>query len=179
MKKETVNPTAAATNAAQTVKNVNGTQTQTAATAKVETPKPETLPTPTAKVETPETVTLPTPTAETEKPKTETIEELKKRLDIELARLKEKRTLAQHREQFINSMGSLQLYIGELKNENEFETKTAKMTLNILETDRYNQPNFNNVFSITNTALIKKFCAILLSEMEQKIILLENELLTA
>lgn len=113
MKKETVNPTAAATNAAQTVKNVN----------------------------------------ETEKPKTETIEELKKRLDIELARLKEKRTLAQHREQFINSMGSLQLYIGELKNENEFETKTAKMTLNILETDRYNQPNFNNVFSITTIVI--------------------------
>ena len=172
MKKENFNKNAA--NAAQTVKKENGTEQQN--------------PTTTATVETTESGT-PTPTAETVKPtesetvtpKAETIEELQKRLEIELNRLNRKKELAKHREKFINSMGSLQLYIDELQNENEFETQSAKITFTILETEQYNQnhAHFESVFSISNTALIKEFCNMLYSKMGQKRTEIETELLAA
>jgi len=175
-----------------TVKPTAATAPATSASEK--NAKTETAPLPTANgtqapiaaTETPQAANVPTvqnaaPTAEsTPQPtKAETIEELKKRLEIELNRLNHKKKLAAHREQFINSLNSLQLYADELKNESEFETQSGKLTFNILTTDNYNRPSFADAFSITNTALISKFCNILLSEMEQKIVSLETELLTA
>jgi len=130
----------------------------------------------------------PTPATETQKTdkaetvptlKVETIEELKKRLDAELNRLNEKRKLAAHREKFINSIESLNFYIDELQNETEFETQSGKLTFSILTADRNDRPNFNDTFSISNTALIKAFCKMLLTEMGQKVTLLETQLLTA
>ena len=134
----------------------------------VPTPQTETV----TAAPTTETVTV------TVTPKTETIEELKQRLEIELNRLNHKKQLAANREKFINSMGSLQLYIDDLKNENEFETKSGKLTFAILA-DNYNRPNFVDTFSISNTALIMAFCKMLYAEMEQKVTSLETELLTA
>ncbi len=121
------------------------------------------------------------PAAETATPtvKTETIEELQKRLEIELKRLNRKKELAKHRETFMKSIESLQLYIDELKNEDEFETQSAKLTFNILSTDKYDRINFTDMFSISNTALINKFCDMLLSEMKEKVASLETEFLTA
>jgi len=143
----------------------------------VPTPQTETV----TAAPTTETVTA-APTTETVTvtvtPKTETIEELKQRLEIELNRLNHKKQLAANREKFINSMGSLQLYIDDLKNENEFETKSGKLTFAILA-DNYNRPNFVDTFSISNTALIMAFCKMLYAEMEQKVTSLETELLTA
>jgi len=182
MKKDQKNPTAAT--AAQTVKNDNGTPNQpTTAAQTVETPQSDTV-TPTAETETtPETVTvntaaetLPTPT---QAPKVETIEEFNKRLENELSRLNHKKTLARNREKFIDSMGSLQLYIDQLKNEDEFETKSGKITFQVLTSDNYNRANFTDAFSISNTALISKFCYMLQNEMQQKIASLELELLSA
>jgi len=182
MKEDQKKPTAA--NAAPTVENLNGTENQQTAAVTTETP--------TEAAETPEAVTS-TPPEETQAPQTEkqapsvatettkaeTIEEFSKRLENELSRLNHKKTLAHHREKFIKSIGSLQLYIDELKNDNEFETQSGKITFNVLNTDTYNRTEYINTFSLTNTALIKKFCIVLLSEMEQKIKSLETELLTA
>ena len=164
MKKGNLNQNPA--NAEQTVKNENGTEQQNQTT--------------TATVETTENGT-PTPTAETVTPKAETIEELQKRLEIELNRLNQKKKLAQHREKFINSMGSLQLYIDELQNEDDFETQSAKLTFTILETEKHNndRAHFESVFSISNTELIKEFCTMLYSKMGQKRIEIEKELLAA
>ena len=155
----------------------NSTQTETE-TAKIETS------TPTTETETtPDTVTTESKTVAvepaTQPSKADTIEELKKRLEIELNRLNHKKMLAKNREKFINCMDSLQTYISELKNENEFETQSGKLTFNILSTDNYNRSNFTENFSISNTALISKFCEMLLSEIQQKITVLETELLTA
>jgi hypothetical protein len=183
MKKATLTP--AAEKAAPTVENENGNQTTTVTAQEAATENGKVAP-PAETVETTAqetakqsvTATQAAPPAETVKPK-ETIEELQKRLEIELNRLNEKKKLAQHREQFINSMSSLQLYIDELKNDNEFETKSGKLTFTVLETDRYDRANFTNFFSISNTALIRNFCGMLLSEMQQKIATLETQLLTA
>ena len=166
---------------AQTVTNV--TENQVINENAMETPENKTD-TPTPETELKPENGVPTPTAETEAPKTEatkavTIEELQKRLDVELARLNHKKRLARHRETFINSMGSLQLYIEELANENEFETQSGKISFKILESDNYGRPNFVENFTISNTAIINKFCNMLLSEMKEKKTELETQLLTA
>jgi len=162
MKKELKNT---AVNTAPTVETANGTENQTTNT----TAEP---------VETTENGAL-TPTAEAAAPKALTFEELQKRLDAELSKLNYKKRLARHRETFINSMGSLQLYIDQLTNENEFETKSGKISFKILENDQYDRPNFVETFTISNTYLINKFCNMLLSEMKEKKAELENQLLTA
>jgi hypothetical protein len=126
-----------------------------------------------------ETAAEATPTAVAETPKTETIEDVEKRLNIELARLNHKKKLASHREKFINSMGDLQLYIDALKTETEFETQSGRITFSLLATDNYNRANYTDKFSISNTDLIQKFCKMLFSEMENKKSALETELLTA
>ena len=162
---------------AQNVENANETENQAInATATETTENGELIPTP-------ETET-PTPTAEAENPKTEaqkaeTIEELQQRLDVELARLNYKKRLARHRETFINSMGSLQLYIDQLTNENEFETQSGKIVFKVLNTDHYDRTSFIDTFTISNTDLINKFCNLLYSEMKQKKTELETQLLTA
>jgi len=155
---------------AQTVGNANGTEkeTQTAAAANGNT-SPSTAPE--------QKPGSDTPTSAKEPPRAETIEELQKRLDVELARLNYKRQLANNREKFIKSMSSLQHYINELTNENEFETQSGKLTFQILGVDRYNNPNFVDTFAISNTDLIGNFCNMLLAEMQKKKLALEKELL--
>jgi hypothetical protein len=174
--KETAQAAAVETAAAQTVE----TETQnneTAAEAETQTaPEAETTPT-AAAAHTPEqaatTQTTPQPQI------AETIEDVEKRLEIELDRLHHKKRLAMHRQKFIDSMGSLQLYIDMLKNENDFETQSGKITFKILNTDNYDRTNFMDTFTISNTELIRKFCNTLHSEMKQKKTELENQLLTA
>ena len=166
--------------------NVNGTPETTPTAAAEHTPEAETPTapetqntTPTAAAEQVPTQAAATQTTQPQPQKAETIEELQKRLDVELARLTHKKTLARHRETFINSMGSLQIYIDELKNETEFETQSGKISFSVLTTDNYNRANFTESFSISNTDLIGKFCNMLLNEMQKKKTALEIELLTA
>jgi len=184
----------------ETVKNENGTENQNTETATVtETPTENGTPTTPTESGTPTTATATTEhtttaTAETTTTATETtehtttttatataetFEELQKRLDVELTKLNFKKKLALHRETFINSMGSLQLYINELANENEFETKSGKITFKILETDKYDRTNYIDTFTVSNTDLIRKFCNLLYSEMNDKKTELETQLLTA
>ena len=176
MKKENLN-TKTAEKTAQTGNETVTENQNTNAAPTVETPT-------TGDKETPPETAATVPQTETaaphttKAPKAETIEQLQKRLETELTRLNHKKTLAKNREHFIDSMGSLQLYIDDLNNENEFETQSGKLTFQVLKTDRY-QPNFKDTFSITNTALIKKFCFMLVSEMKEKIATLETEFLNA
>ena len=163
---------------AQTVTNANVTETQVINPSATEATENGTD-TPTPETELKPENSAPTPTVETETAKKQTFEELQKLLDTELARLNYKKRLAQQRETFINSMGSLQLYIETLASENEFETQSGKITFKVLGTDRYDHPNFIETFTISNTDIISKFCNILLSEMKEKKTELETQLLTA
>ena len=172
------------------VKNANGANSAKVGNTTINTVAPTTTKTttptdngtlsPTTEKET-KPVTVPTANNATppQPTKAETIEELQKRLETELARLNHKKMIAVHREQFIEKMKSLLLYIRDLKNENGFDTQTGKLTFAILTSDRYNRTDFSDTFSISNTALIIKFCDMLLSEMQAKIAELETELLTA
>jgi len=160
---------------AQNVENVNETENQVINATVTETTENGEL-TPTPETETP---TAEAETSKTEAQKAETIEELQQRLDVELARLNYKKRLARHRETFINSMGSLQLYVDQLTNENDFETKSGKIVFKVLDTDHYDRTSFIDTFTISNTDLINKFCNLLLSEMKQKKTELETQLLTA
>ena len=45
-------------------------------------------------------------------------------------------------------MGSLQIYINQLKNENEFETKSDKISFKVLEIDHYDRSTFVETFSM-------------------------------
>lgn len=133
--------------------------------------------TPTIVTETkPETVTEETTP---QLPKVETIEELKQRLEKELFLLEYKKQIAENRETFINNRESLKQYIEVLAGEDNFETKSGKLTFNILKTDNIDRCYFVNTFAVSNTALINKFCKMLLSEIEEKIVSLETDLLTA
>jgi len=178
MKKENLN-TKTAEKSAQTgnVENVTENQNTNAAPT-VETPT-------TGDKETPPETAQTVPQTEkaaphtTKAPKAQTIEQQKKLLDTELERLNHKKMLAQHREQFIGSMGSLLLYIDELNKENEFDAKSGRLTFQLLTTENYNRANYTDTFSITNTDLIKEFCFMLNSKMEQKIESLEYQFLNA
>ena len=166
--------------------NENGTPETTQTAAAEHTPEAETTTahetqntTPTAAAEQVPPQAETTQTAP-QPQRAETIEELQKRLEIELTRLNQKKRLAQHRETFINSMGSLQIYIDALQNENEIETKSGKITFKILEREAYNgNASFTDYFSITNADLIHKFCKMLYNEMNEKKAELEKQLLTA
>jgi len=164
-------------NTAQPVTNENGTETQATTATVTEATTEEQA----ATAQSENTTLSPTPETDTPTPtaKTETIEELQKRLDDELARISHKRELAFNREKFLKSMGSLQLYIEELANEKEFETKSGKITFKVLDTDHYDRTSFVENFTISNTDLIRKFCTMLHSEMEQKKTEIEKQLLTA
>jgi len=167
--------------------NENGTPETTPTAAAEHTPEAETPTapetqntTPTAAAEQVPTQAAATQTTPPQPQRAETFEEIQKRLEIELARLNQKKRLAQHRETFINSMGSLQIYIDALQNENEIETKSGKITFKILEREAYNgNASFTDYFSITNTDLIHKFCKMLYNEMSEKKAELEKQLLTA
>jgi hypothetical protein len=158
-----------ATPETQTNENVNTTENQNNETAAQTETTPDS--------ETP----TPTPTAQTEHTpqQAETIEQLQQRLEIELERLNHKKRLAAHRQKFIDCMGDLQIYIDALQNENDFETKSGKITFKVLTADNYDRANFTDLFSISNTDLINKFCTMLYNEMENKKAELETELLKA
>ncbi|MDR0205798.1 MAG: hypothetical protein LBI45_00835, partial [Bacteroidales bacterium] len=91
--------------------NENGTPetTPTAAAEHTHEAETQTAPeaetTPTAQAEHTPTQAATTQTPDPQPQRAETIEELQKRLDVELARLNYKRQLANNRQKFINSMG--------------------------------------------------------------------------
>lgn len=111
--------------------------------------------------------------------KNATIEELQKRLKQEIERLNKKTVLAEQRQRFMDCLESLKTYIQELKQDEAFETKNAKIVFQVFgnETGYSSRQAFNDMFSISNTSLILRFCEMLINEVKQKIAELENQLL--
>ena len=155
---------------------VKPTEETTQQTTKEENPEKvtptEKTPQQTTKEETPEKVTP-------EKTKSETIEELKKRLETELKRLNNKNVIAEKREFYLDCSCKVDKFINELETVETFETNICRLTFQTLQTDNYSRNNFNDYLTISNTALIGKFCNALKQEINAKIENLEMELLKA
>jgi hypothetical protein len=114
-------------------------------------------------------------------PATTTKAEVKKSLAEELAErlqeLKHKKHLADNREVFLETEKQLQAFQKELKKqekEGHFETAAAKIAFKGQGKNAY---NLDEIFAISNIALIGKFIDVLRQEIAQKVQEIETELI--
>ena len=111
--------------------------------------------------------------------KRETIEEMQKRLNEELQRLNHKKEVADKRSVFLTCSGKIDEYLKQLQQESEFNTNICRLTFEILEKNQYGREEFHDLMTVSNTAIVTKFCNALKDEIAAKVAELENELLTA
>ena len=111
--------------------------------------------------------------------KRETIEEMQKRLNEELQRLNHKKEVADKRSVFLTCSGKIDEYLKQLQQESEFDTNICRLTFEILEKNQYGREEFHDLMTVSNTAIVTKFCNALKDEIAAKVAELENELLTA
>lgn len=189
------NTTAASTSAAKTA-----TAAQTAdpakptaahAPAKTETAKAATPATPAAAPATPAAApAAPAAPAAQETPanvaefaaelnRRESFAELQKRLNEELQRLNHKKEVADKRNVFLMCSAKIDEYLKMLAEETEFETNICRLSFEIFERDNYNRESFKNFMTVSNTAIVQKFCNVLKAEISEKVAELETELLKA
>ena len=102
-----------------------------------------------------------------------------KRLDEELERLNHKREIAEKREMFIKCREDIENYIEELEDEEEFETSICRLSFERFTKDGLNREEFKKVMTVSNTAIVKKFCEAMNAEICAKVGEIETELLTA
>ena len=153
-----------------------------------ESPK-EATPAPAAAAPTTETEQKPaepTPAAaairaaeEADRKRRESLAEMQKRLDEELEKLNHKREIAEKREMFIKCREDIENYIGELEDEEEFETSICRLSFERFTKDGLNREEFKKVMTVSNTAIVKKFCEAMSAEICAKVGEIETELLTA
>jgi hypothetical protein len=182
----TKNETANATSAAKT------TTPSTAASVKQAEPAKTEKPAEPAKAEKPATAAPAAEPAPKEDPaakvaafaaalndKRETIEEMQKRLNEELQRLNHKKEVADKRSVFLSCSGKIDEYLKQLQQETEFDTNICRLTFEIYEKNQYGREEFHDLMTVSNTAIVTKFCNALKEEIAAKVAELENELLTA
>jgi hypothetical protein len=100
------------------------------------------------------------------------IEELQKRLKIQLDKLNEKKILADNREVFLSTKEKLQQFRESLDCTG-FESKQGKVVLK-MTVDSYRD---TDILAISNPALLRKFAEIILKEIDIKISEIETLLL--
>lgn len=193
------NTTAASTSAAKTATAAKTADPATpTAQAKTETAKPTAAPAP-AKTETAKAATPATPAAAPAAPaapaaqetpanvaefaaelnRRESFAELQKRLNEELQRLNHKKEVADKRNVFLMCSAKIDEYLKMLAEETEFETNICRLSFEIFERDNYNRESFKNFMTVSNTAIVQKFCNVLKAEISEKVAELETELLKA
>ena len=204
-KSEIVPPISAAAEEAKTATTAK-TETKPAAEAKQEkpteaakeTPKTETPKEAAPAAETEQKPAEPTPTPapapmsaeeaaaaairaaeEADRKRRESLAEMQKRLDEELEKLNHKREIAEKREMFIKCREDIENYIGELEDEEEFETSICRLSFERFTKDGLNREEFKKVMTVSNTAIVKKFCEAMSAEICAKVGEIETELLTA
>lgn len=111
--------------------------------------------------------------------KRETIEEMQKRLNEELQRLNHKKEVADKRSVFLSCSGKIDEYLKQLQQETEFDTNICRLTFEIYEKNQYGREEFHDLMTVSNTAIVTKFCNALKEEIAAKVAELENELLRA
>ena len=161
------------------------TAATTAAPAKTDTPKAETKTEKPAAPQQAEPAPKEDPAAKVAafaaalNDKRETIEEMQKRLNEELQRLNHKKEVADKRSVFLTCSGKIDEYLKQLQQESEFDTNICRLTFEILEKNQYGREEFHDLMTVSNTAIVTKFCNALKDEIASKVAELENELLTA
>ena len=111
--------------------------------------------------------------------KRESIEEMQKRLNEELQRLNHKKEVADKRGVFLSCRGKIDEYLKQLQQETEFDTNICRLTFEIYEKNQYGREEFHDLMTVSNTAIVTKFCNALKEEIAAKVAELENELLRA
>ena len=111
--------------------------------------------------------------------KRESIEEMQKRLNEELQRLNHKKEVADKRGVFLSCSGKIDEYLKQLQQETEFDTNICRLTFEIYEKNQYGREEFHDLMTVSNPAIVTKFCNALKEEIAAKVAELENELLRA
>ena len=128
---------------------------------------------------TPAPAPAPMSAEEADRKRRESLAEMQKRLDEELEKLNHKREIAEKREMFIKCREDIENYIGELEEETEFETSICRLSFERFTKDGLSREEFKKVMTVSNTAIVKKFCEAMSAEISAKVGEIENELLTA
>ena len=75
--------------------------------------------------------------------------------------------------------GKIDEYLKKLHEESEFETNLCRLTFEVFEKDNYGRENFQEFMTISNAAILQKFCEAMKSEISERVAELETELLRA
>lgn len=192
--------TATANAASSAVKTATPTaETKQATPAKAETktaePAAETKPaavkteTPQAAPATPATPAAPAPqgsgngaqipAAAEEVDRKQSFAEMQRKINEELERLSHKKEVADKRDVFLMCGGKIDEYLKKMNEEAEFETNLCRLTFEVFEKDNYGRENFQEFMTVSNTAILQKFCGAMKSEISERVAELETELLRA
>lgn len=109
----------------------------------------------------------------------QSLADMQRQINEELQRLNHKKEVADKRNVFLTCSGKMDEYLKKLKEEGEFETNLCRLTFEIFEKDNYNREAFKDFMTISNTAIVQKFCAVLKEEIAARVAELETELLKA
>lgn len=109
----------------------------------------------------------------------QSLAEMQRQINEELQRLNHKKEVADKRNVFLTCSGKMDEYLKLLKEEGEFETNLCRLSFEIFEKDSYGRENFKDFMTVSNTAIVTKFCNVLKEEIAAKVAELETELLKA
>ena len=154
--------------------------TKTAAPAKTETPKADTKteqPAAPAAQEDENAAKVAAFAAELKRK--QSLAEMQRQINEELQRLNHKKEVADKRNVYLTCSGKMDEYLKLLKEEGEFETNLCRLSFEIFEKDSYGRENFKDFMTVSNTAIVTKFCNVLKEEITAKVAELETELLKA
>lgn len=187
----------AASSAAKTATPTAETKQATPAKAETKTAEPaaETKPTavktetPQAAPATPATPAAPAPqgsgngaqipAAAEEVNRKQSFAEMQRKINEELERLSHKKEVADKRDVFLMCGGKIDEYLKKMNEEAEFETNLCRLTFEVFEKDNYGRENFQEFMTVSNTAILQKFCGAMKSEISERVAELETELLRA
>ena len=109
----------------------------------------------------------------------QSLAEMQRQINEELQRLNHKKEVADKRNVYLTCSGKMDEYLKLLREEGEFETNLCRLSFEIFEKDSYGRENFKDFMTVTNTAIVTKFCSVLKEEIAAKVAELETELLKA
>lgn len=119
------------------------------------------------------------PAAAEEVNRKQSFAEMQRKINEELERLSHKKEVADKRDVFLMCGGKIDEYLKKMNEEAEFETNLCRLTFEVFEKDNYGRENFQEFMTVSNTAILQKFCEAMKSEISERVAELETELLRA
>lgn len=119
------------------------------------------------------------PAAAEEVNRKQSFAEMQRKINEELERLSHKKEVADKRDVFLMCGGKIDEYLKKMNEEAEFETNLCRLTFEVFEKDNYGRENFQEFMTVSNTAILQKFCGAMKSEISERVAELETELLRA